>query len=111
MVTDVCEGGAGGAAPLVLGPQCVCDAQRYLRLRMRKRKDLCVLHRKHDWVVLASAGEGAHFDVVEEMVEWLRERCALGISEDAPLFCHKNEDAPLFCHKDGSAIRVSELRT
>ena len=59
-----------------------------------------MLHGKHDWVLLASAGEGAHFDVVEEMVEWLRERRALGISDDAPLFCHE----------DGVAIRVSELR-
>lgn len=71
-----------------------------VRLRMRKRKDLRVLHGKHDRVILAAAADGAFFDVVTELEAWLAERRALGISEAAPLFCHA----------DGSAATVRELR-
>jgi hypothetical protein len=70
-----------------------------VRLRMRKRKDLRVLHGKHDRVVLAAAAEGAFFDVVSELEAWLAERRALGISDACPLFCHP----------DGSAATVKEL--
>ena len=51
-----------------------------VRPRMRKRKDLRVLHGKHDQVILAAAQEGAFFDVVSELEVWLAERRALGIA-------------------------------
>ena len=73
---------------------------RRVRLTMRKRKDLRVLRGKHDRVILPEAGEGAHFDVVGELVEWLRVRREAGIPDSAPLFCHM----------DGRGVRVDELR-
>ena len=69
------------------------------RLRMRKRKDLRVLHGKHDQVILAAAAHGAFFCVVAELEEWLVERRARGIPESCPLFCHD----------DGSPITVREM--
>ena len=63
-------------------------AELRVRLRMRKRKDLRVLHGKHDQVILAAAAQGAFFCVVAELEEWLVERRALGIPESCPLFCH-----------------------
>ena len=76
------------------------QAARALRLRMRKRKDLRVLRGKHDSVLLPQGGDGAHFDVVDELMEWLRQRRAAGLPDSAPLFCHP----------DGGGVRVSELR-
>ena len=68
-------------------------------IKMRKRKDLRVLRGKHSDVVLGGGG-GGFFDPVDELMEWLRQRRAAGIPDDAPLFCHW----------DGRAFDVREVR-
>jgi len=77
----------------------VSEAPGGLRLRMRKRKDLRVLHGKHDSVVLPNAPDGAHFDAAGLLRAWVRARRAA-----------HGERGPLFCHHDGRGITVAELR-
>ena len=71
----------------------------HARVRMRKRKDLCVLRGKHAEVYLAG-GAGGFFDAAQELQSWLAARRRLGI----------DDSRPLFCHPDGSAFTVSQVR-
>lgn len=67
----------------------VSSGQRGVPPRMRKRKDLRVLHGKHDTVYLAAGGR--YVDAPLCIREWIAARRAAGIS-------------PLFCHASGSSI-------
>ena len=71
---------------------------RCARITMRKRKDLKVLRGKQSVVVLA--GGGSVFDPVSALDAWMRERQALGLPSNGPLFCHRN----------GSAVTVAQVR-
>jgi hypothetical protein len=71
---------------------------RHARVRMRKRKDLRVLRGKQATVIVA--GGGSIFDAADELHRWIELRRALGIPDDAPLFCHT----------DGSMITVDQVR-
>jgi hypothetical protein len=71
---------------------------RHARVRMRKRKDLRVLRGKQTDVIIS--GGGTHFDACDELYQWIQERRAAGIADDAPLFCRMN----------GQMITVEEVR-
>ncbi|KAL3909751.1 MAG: hypothetical protein SGPRY_009317 [Prymnesium sp.] len=74
------------------------SSSRAVTLRMRKRKDLRVLHGKHDTVYLA--GGGNYIDAPRSLKVWIAARREAGISEAAPLFCHAS----------GASITVCEVR-
>jgi hypothetical protein len=71
---------------------------RHARVHMRKRKDLRVLRGKQTYVIVP--GGGAIFDAAEELWLWTELRRAMGIPDDAPLFCHDS----------GAMITVDQVR-
>ena len=74
------------------------NGARHAKVRMRKRKDLRVLRGKQVDVIVA--GGGTHFDAANELFKWIQLRRAMGIPDDAPLFCHAS----------GEMITVNEVR-
>ena len=78
---------------------CAHGSRPYVRLRMRKRKDMRLLRGKHDEVLLP--GGGAFVDPVAEMSEWVRRRPAVGLTDAQPLFCWP----------DGRSVTVTEVRS
>jgi hypothetical protein len=75
------------------------EGVRHARVRMRKRKDLRILRGKQAVVVIAGGGIG-HFDAADDLHRWIEHRRAIGIPDDAPLFC---DDA-------GASFTVAQVR-